>query len=147
MKLTITGLKKLIREELSGLIEMDSNPTTYSDVYPGPIGKIFDMIISSDRGEPSHYETRIQILQLIDSLGEQFIKEMLETLKVEIRNQYSYSLSMDKNNSNHEASEPRFKLMELQSDIEQMLEKGPEAVFKELSSKATDSEDPNWLDI
>jgi hypothetical protein len=147
MKLTTAKLKQLIKEELNGLLEMDDAPTTLSDVYPGPMGKIFDMIISSDRGEPSHYETRIQILQLIDSLGEQFAREMLETLKVEIRNQYSYSLSMDKNNSNHEVSEPRFKLMELQNDIKQMLEKGSEAVFRELNSKATESEDPNWLDI
>ena len=147
MKLTIETLKQLIKEELSGLLETDDVPTTLSDVYPGAMGKIFDMITNSDRGESSYYQTRIHILQFMDSLGEQFAKEMLETLEVEIRNQHSYSLSMDKSNSSHEVSEPRYKLMDLRYDIEQMLEKGYDAIFRELEEKATGSEDPDWLDV
>ena len=114
MKLTRKRLKKIIHEELSKLLEMDSGAPTYRDVYPGPIGKLFDMIVFSKRGDPGYYQTRIHILQLVNSLGGQFVEEILETLEVEIKKQYSYSLGVDKNVSSHEISEPRFKLMDLQ---------------------------------
>ena len=146
MKLTKEALKQLIKEELNGLLEMDDVPTTFSNVYPGAMGKIFDMITGTERGEPSYYQTRIQILHLMDSLGEQFAKEMLEPLEVEIRNHHSYTLSKDQRYG-HEVEEPRYKLMDLQYDIEQMLKKGYDAAYKELEEKVTGSENPDWLDI
>ena len=146
MKLRKESIKRLIREELSKLLEMN-NPVTYSEVYPGPTGKIFDMMISADRGEPAYYETRMQILHLIDSLGQQFIEEILGRLEKEIRDQYSYYSSADKDSSSHEMLSPRAKFMDLQYDIEQMLTKGFDAVYKDLNEKATESEDPSWLDV
>ena len=147
MKLTAARLKNLIYEELNKILEMDNNPVTYSKVYPGPTGKIFEMLVDSKRGEPDYYRTRIQILHLIDSSGEQFATEMLETVKKEIENQYSYYSSADKGSSSHEMLSPRAKLMDLQYDIEQMRAKGFDAVYKDLNEKATESEDPSWLDV
>ena len=86
MKLTTQRLKKLIKEELNKLLEMDNEPVTYSKVYPDNIGKILDMIVFSTRGEPDYYETRIHILTLLDSLGEQFAERVLEILEKENKN-------------------------------------------------------------
>tara|TARA_R100001015_G_C4485649_1_gene64790 strand:- start:47 stop:487 length:441 start_codon:yes stop_codon:yes gene_type:complete len=146
VKLRKESIKRLIREELSRLLEMNS-PVTYSEVYPGPIGKIFEMLIDSKRGEPDYYKTRIQVLHLIDSLGQQFIEEILGILEKEIRDQYSYYSSADKGSSSHEMLSPRAKFMDLQYDIEQMRAKGFDAVYKDLNEKATESEDPSWLDV
>ena len=146
MKLRKESLKRLIREELSGLLEMN-NLATYSEVYPGPTGKIFEMLVGSKRGEPDYYKTRMQVLYLIDSLGQQFIEEILGILEKEIRDQHSHYLSADKGSSSHEMLSPRAKFMDLQYDIEQMLAKGFDVVYKDLNEKATESEDPSWLDV
>ncbi len=146
MKLTKENIKRLIREELSRLLEMN-NPVTYREVYPGPTGKIFEMLVGSKRGEPDYYKTRMQVLHLIDSLGQQFIEEILGILEKEIRDQYSYYSSADKDSSSHEMLSPRAKFMDLQYDIEQMRAKGFDAVYKDLNEKATESEDPSWLDV
>ena len=146
MKLTTQRLKKLIKEELSKLLEMDNEPVTYSKVYPDNTGKILDMIVFSDRGEPDYYKTRIHILTLLHSLGEQFTERVLEILEKEIKEQYQYASYAPKSDF-REASEPRYKLMDLEYDIKQMLEKGYEVAFQELKEKATESEDPNWLDV
>ena len=146
MKLTTQRLKKMIKEELNKLLEMDNEPVTYSKVYPDNIGKILDMIVFSTRGESDYYETRIHILTLLDSLGEQFAERVLEILEKEIKEQHQYASYAPKSDF-HEVSEPRYKLMDLEYDIKQMLEKGYEVAFQELKGKATESEDPNWLDV
>ena len=147
MKLTTARLKNLIYEELNKILEMDNNSATYSEVYPGPTGKIFEMLVDSKRGEPGYYKTRMQVLHLIDSLGQQFTEEILGILEKEIRDQYSYYSSADKTSSSHEMLSARAKFMDLQYDIEQMLAKGFDAVYKDLNEKATESEDPSWLDV